>query len=313
VGGTRATALPEAPPPDDWQLPVFLQSLTAASDNTRQAYASDVTQFAMWLDEREVHEPQAVTRILVKQYLAHLTAEGFAKRTIARKLAALRRYFSWFVKTTSMNQPAATVTNPTTGVRGPSGDGRLPRILGSDQLDALLTGAQVKDDDPPWRLARDTAIVELLYGSGLRVSELCSLTFSSIDLAGGAATVWGKGSKERRVPLSPPAVLALREWFALRNEVSTESARPSDPLFLNGRGHRLTPRDVRRILDRRSIDPTHPHALRHTFATHLLDNGADLRAVQELLGHANVATTQRYTHVSKERLQAAYLASHPRA
>jgi site-specific recombinase XerD len=316
VGGTRETALPETLPRDvvdRWQLPVFLQSLTAASDNTRQAYASDLTQFAAWLDRHDVCEPQAVTRNLVKQYLAHLTAEGFAKRTIARKLAALRRYFAWFVKTKSANQPAVAATNPTTGVRAPSGDGRLPRILGSDQLDALLTGAQVRDDDPPWRLARDTAIVELLYGSGLRVSELCSLTFSSIDLTGAAATVWGKGSKERRVPLSPPAVVALREWFALRNEVATEPGRPSDPLFLNGRGHRLTPRDVRRILDRRSIDPTHPHALRHTFATHLLDNGADLRAVQELLGHANVATTQRYTHVSKERLQAAYLASHPRA
>lgn len=294
-------------------MPVFLQSLTAASDNTRQAYASDLVQFAAWLETRDVGEPTAVTRNLVKQYLAHLTAEGFAKRTMARKLAALRRYFAWFVKTTLAAQPSSAVVNPTTGVRAPSGEGRLPRILGPDQLDALLTGSSVADDDPPWRLARDTAVVELLYGSGLRVSELCSLTFAGVDLAGAAATVWGKGSKERRVPLSPPAVVALREWFALRSEVSAQPAGPSEPLFLNGRGHRLTPRDVRRILDRRSVDPTHPHALRHTFATHLLDNGADLRAVQELLGHANVATTQRYTHVSKERLQAAYLASHPRA
>ena len=338
MGGTRATALPEthsgtantAVPethsgtantavPEIWRLAVFLQSLTAASDNTRQAYGSDLSQFAVWLGERDVRDPQAVTRNLVKQYLAHLTTQGFAKRTIARKLAALRRYFAWLVKTTLAADPRSKVANPTTGVRAPSGDGRLPRILGPDQLDALLTGASVAEDDPPWRLARDTAIVELLYGSGLRVSELCSLTFASIDLAGAAATVWGKGSKERRVPLSPPAVVALREWFPLRDTVtgidvvSAGPTGPSDPLFLNGRGHRLTPRDVRRILDRRSIDPTHPHALRHTFATHLLDNGADLRAVQELLGHANVATTQRYTHVSKERLQAAYLASHPRA
>ena len=312
-----SSGIPNTGIPERWRVTEFLQSLTAASDNTRQAYGSDLAQFVSWLGTREVNEPTAVTRTLVKQYLAHLTAEGCAKRTIARKLAALRRYFAWLLKTSVAANPRAKTTNPTvnptTGVRAPSGDGRLPRILGPDQLDALLTGANVAEDDPPWRLARDTATVELLYGSGLRVSELCSLNFSSIDLAGAAATVWGKGSKERRVPLSPPAVVALREWFALRSEVAVSGGSPSDPLFLNGRGHRLTPRDVRRILDRRSIDPTHPHALRHTFATHLLDNGADLRAVQELLGHSNVATTQRYTHVSKERLQAAYLASHPRA
>jgi site-specific recombinase XerD len=204
------------------------------------------------------------------------------------------------------------VANPTIGVRSPQGEGRLPRVLGPDQLDALLSGNQLEVDDPPWRLARDTAVVELLYGSGLRVSELCSLTLGSVDLHGAAATVWGKGSKERRVPLSPPCVVALEQWSALRIEVAGPKGL-RDPLFVNGRGNKLTPRDVRRILDRRAIDPTHPHALRHTFATHLLDNGADLRAVQELLGHASVATTQRYTHVSRERLQSAYLASHPRA
>jgi site-specific recombinase XerD len=144
------------------------------------------------------------------------------------------------------------------------------------------------------------------------VSELCSLTLASVELHGAAATVWGKGSKERRVPLSPPCVVALERWSALRAEVAAPTGL-RDALFVNGRGKKLTPRDVRRILDRRAIDPTHPHALRHTFATHLLDNGADLRAVQELLGHASVATTQRYTHVSRERLQSAYLASHPRA
>ncbi len=293
-------------------------SLTSSSDNTKQAYVSDVAQFAEWVAERDITKPADVTRAAMKQYMAHLTGEGLAKRTIARKLAALRRYFGWFVKVTLAANPRKKIANPTTGVRSPNGDGRLPRILGADQLDALLTGSQLATDDPPWRLARDTAVVELLYGSGLRVSELCTLTLASVDLSANATTVWGKGAKERRVPLSPPAVVAVREWLKLRHEMvnaasdtGTRSIR--DPLFVNNRGHQLTPRDVRRILDRRSIDPTHPHALRHTFATHLLDNGADLRAVQELLGHANVATTQRYTHVSKERLQSAYLASHPRA
>lgn len=304
MGGTRATAFSE------WRLDEFIGSLTSASDNTRLAYHADVLQFAEWALEIGTKKPEAVTRAEVKQYLAHLTREGRAKRTIARKLAALRRYFAWIVRNGAGSRRKPS--NPTLGVRSPNGDGRLPRILGSDQLDALLTGSQLEGDDPPWRLARDTAVVELLYGSGLRVSELCTLSIGSVDLSAVAATVWGKGSKERRVPLSPPCVAALEEWMRLRDEVAgVESVR--DPLFVNGRGNAMTPRDVRRLLDRRAIDPTHPHALRHTFATHLLDNGADLRAVQELLGHANVATTQRYTHVSKERLQSAYLASHPRA
>ena len=302
------------------------------SVNTQMAYRSDVAHFAEWASDTDVRKPSDVTRAMVKQYLAHLTStkptphakSTHAKRTIARKLAALRRYYAWLIRVS-----AKKVVNPTVGVRAPSGDGKLPRILGSDQLDALLTGNQLDDEEPAWREARDRAIVELLYGSGLRVSELCSLGCEHIDAALGAATVWGKGSKERRIPLNEPTISAISSWLTVRHElvvkntVQTSSGGEAveasgqrqvrDPLFLNERGKQLTPRDVRRILDRRSINPTHPHALRHTFATHLLDNGADLRAVQELLGHANVATTQRYTHVSKERLQSAYLSSHPRA
>jgi integrase/recombinase XerC len=304
VGGTQAKAL------RDWRLDDFVGSLTSASDNTRLAYENDVAQFAEWAADNGTKKPEGVTRAQVKQYLAHLTRTDHAKRTVARKLAALRRYFGWLVRESVGAR--RRVANPTIGVRSPQGEGRLPRVLGPDQLDALLSGNQLEVDDPPWRLARDTAVVELLYGSGLRVSELCSLTLASVDLHGAAATVWGKGSKERRVPLSPPCVVALERWSALRAEVAAPTGL-RDALFVNGRGNKLTPRDVRRILDRRAIDPTHPHALRHTFATHLLDNGADLRAVQELLGHASVATTQRYTHVSRERLQSAYLASHPRA
>jgi site-specific recombinase XerD len=154
-------------------------------------------------------------------------------------------------------------------------------------------------------------VIELLYGSGLRVGELCSLDIDSVDVKRLAVTVMGKGSKERRVPVSEPALVALRAWAALRHEVVADASMVA--LFVNTRGKRLSTRDVRRIIDARSSSPTHPHALRHTFATHLLDNGADLRAVQELLGHSDVGTTQRYTHVSKERLKAAYEVSHPRA
>jgi integrase/recombinase XerC len=174
----------------------------------------------------------------------------------------------------------------------------------------LLEGP-TPDDEPVWRRRRDDAVLELLYGSGVRVSELCGLDVDSVELAAGAVTVWGKGSKQRRLPLSAAAVTAIRSWLLLRSEVVPESEGAA--MFANERGNRLTPRDVRRILDRRSPVPTHPHALRHSFATHLLDGGADLRAVQDLLGHTDVATTQRYTHVSKERLRTVYSETHPRA
>ena len=177
-------------------------------------------------------------------------------------------------------------------------------------LSALLDGP-TDDDEPHWRRLRDDAVLEVLYGSGVRVGELCGLDLDALDLVGSAVSVWGKGSKQRRVPLSQPAVVALTAWMVIREDVVPAAAGAA--LFGNERGVRLSPRDVRRIVDRRSPRPTHPHALRHSFATHLLDGGADLRAVQELLGHADVATTQRYTHISNHRLREAYAEAHPRA
>ncbi len=156
-------------------------------------------------------------------------------------------------------------------------------------------------------------MLELLYGSGLRVGELCGLDVDDLDLDAATVRVWGKGSKQRSVPMSAPSVDALREWLADGRESLSGPDTPAPAVFLNLRGHRLTTRDARRILDRRASSPTHPHALRHTFATHLLDGGADLRAVQELLGHADLSTTQHYTHVSKERLRQVLDATHPRA
>ena len=211
--------------------------------------------------------------------------------------------------------PAHLEADPTVGLQAKGGDGRLPRVLERRDLETLLEGA-LPEDEPDWRRRRDDAVLEVLYGSGLRVGELCGLDLASLDLDRAAVTVLGKGSKERRVPLSDPAVRALRSWLRVRVEVLTDdvrSDRGQPVLFGNERGRPLTSRDVRRIVDRRSPSPTHPHALRHSFATHLLDGGADLRAVQELLGHADVATTQRYTHVSRERLRAAYADAHPRA
>ena len=175
----------------------------------------------------------------------------------------------------------------------------------------MLEPAEVHPETPLWRRRRDDAVLELLYGSGLRVSELCGLDLDGVDTKRAVVTVWGKGGKERRVPMTAASVEAVRTWLSSRSEVVDEKSGAA--LFLNGRGGRMGSRDVRRIVDERSPSPTHPHALRHTFATHLLDGGADLRIVQELLGHSDVATTQRYTHVSKERLRSVYTNTHPRA
>ena len=289
---------------DPWRIDDFAHALTSLSDNTVAAYTSDVRSFAAWCARSELLEPASVKRTTVRRYLAHLTTRQFARRSIARKTAAIRRYFRWLVA------QGVVGADPTSGVSVPAGGGRLPRVLDQRELSGLLDGP-LGDDEPDWRRRRDDAVLELLYGSGLRVGELCGLQVSSVSVTTGAANVWGKGSKERRVPLSEPAIAALRSWLAVRHEVLEPEA--GDVLFGNERGRPLTPRDVRRIVDRRSPSPTHPHALRHTFATHLLDGGADLRAVQELLGHTDVATTQRYTHVSRERLSAAYREAHPRA
>jgi integrase/recombinase XerC len=289
---------------DLWRIDDFASALTSLSENTVTSYVSDLRLFDAWCARSDVVDPAQVTRITIRRYLAHLTTRQFARRTVARKIAAIRRYFKWAVAN------SLAEVDPTSGVSVPAGSGRLPRVLDSREVSGLLDAA-VDADEPEWRRCRDDAVLEVLYGSGLRVAELCGLDVASLALATGAATVWGKGGKERRVPLSEPAVRAIRRWIEVRADVVTPDQ--GDALFGNEVGKRLTPRDVRRIIDRRSPTPTHPHALRHSFATHLLDGGADLRAVQELLGHADVATTQRYTHVSRERLSAAYREAHPRA
>ena len=289
---------------DTWQLERFVRSHTSLSDRTLAAYTSDVRLFSQWVQRLRVEEPSAVTRTMVRRYVAALSTREFARRSIARKAAALRRYFGWAVA------EGLVTTDPTIGLQVSSGPGRLPRVLDRRELGEMLDGP-TPDDEPDWRRRRDDAVLEILYGSGVRVSELCTLQLDQVALDDGHLSVWGKGSKARRVPLSEPAVAALRRWITIRHDVLPPEA--GAVLFGNERGKPLTPRDVRRILDRRSPTPTHPHALRHTFATHLLDGGADLRAVQELLGHSDVATTQRYTHVSRDRLRSAYLKSHPRA
>ncbi len=290
-----------------WAAAGFEQSLTAASANTVAAYRRDLAAFIEWAERAGCVEPSQVDRLLLRRYLGFLATSRLARSSIARKASTLRRYFGWLVRT------GVLADDPTRSLSAPRGEHRLPRVLRADELEVLLdTPPAVVDADPePIRL-RDDAVLELLYGSGLRVGELCGLDVDAIDTEAGSVTVWGKGGKQRRVPISAPAADAVRGWLA-RGRAGLVGPTAGAALFVNRRGHRLTPRDVRRLLDRRAPQPTHPHALRHSFATHLLDGGADLRTVQELLGHADLATTQIYTHVSQQRLRAVYDETHPRA
>ncbi len=292
-----------------WQVAVFEQSLTASSANTRSAYRRDVELFIEWcFDVAEVNTAALVTKNVVRDYLAFLHDRGATSRTVARKIAALRRFFVWNIRKGQIN------LDPTQGVHTPTTKGRLPRPLDEATVVTLLI---TEDEDAPhWRRVRDRAVLEILYGSGLRVSEVCSLTIASCESSGNTLRVMGKGSKERLVPLSAPAQHAIHEWLTVRTEVMGETS--GDSLFLSSRGKPIARRDVARLLDEACARAgiaggTHPHALRHSFATHLMDNGADTRSIQELLGHSDAATTQRYTHVSKERLRLAYSETHPRA
>ena len=288
-----------------WGVDDFIGSLTSVSENTLAAYRSDLVDFVEWAERGLADAPAQVDRLILRRYLAYLGTRSYAKRSIARKASALRRYFSWARRT------GLVEIDPAVALRAPSGEGRLPRVLDGPELQTLLEPIEVDESEPLWRRRRNDALLEVLYGSGLRVSELCNLDIDSVNLKRSVVTVWGKGGKERRVPMSLAAIETVSDWLKSRSEVVGEASGVA--LFLNAHGRRLGTRDVRRVLDERSVNPTHPHALRHTYATHLLDGGADLRSVQELLGHSDVATTQRYTHVSKERLRSVYISTHPRA
>jgi site-specific recombinase XerD len=286
-------------PDDDWDLTGFGAWLSGRSPATQRAYLSDVELFAEWVARGGTEGPAAVDRLHLRRYLASLGTRQLARATMARKAAALRCYFAWLVRSGRLS------ADPAKSLRAPSGGGRLPRVLSGGEVQALLDVPVTDVIDQ-----RDHAVLELLYAAGLRVSELCGINRDDVDLRARTVTVMGKGSKQRRMPIHDTAVSALAQWLS---QGRAQMPGPAEAVFVNRRGARLGPRDVRRILDRRAAAPTHPHALRHTYATHLLDGGADLRVVQELLGHASLATTQIYTHVSKERLRTVYEDTHPRA
>ena len=290
-----------------WELSDFTDSLTSVSPATASVYRRDVAALGDWAEERGLDAPQALTRRHLRSWLSWMVDEGYARRTVARKTSSVRRYFAWALRR------GLVEADPTVGLQAPAGDGRLPRVLRGDELEVLLDEPRPAiADDPEHRRLRDDAVLELLYGSGLRVSELCGLVATDIDRSLALVRVLGKGNKERLVPLSERSLQAIAAWID-RGRPQLASPDSGAALFLNLVGRPITPRDIRRILDRRASAPVNPHALRHTYATHLLDGGADLREVQELLGHADLGSTQIYTHVSKERLRRVVEQSHPRA
>ena len=269
---------------------------------TVRAYRGDVARFVRWSRERGISQPREVTHRTLREYLASMNVDGDQRTSISRRRASLRRYFSWALERGFLD------VDPSARISAPRPHSVLPEIVVRQQLDQLL---DEKWGDDPWAL-RDRAVCELLYGAGLRVSELCGLNDDDLDVRRGVLRVLGKGRKERIVPLHSLGWDALQRWRDVRAQVLTRESLPF-VLFVNRRGVRLGPRDVRRLLDRRlTLGHVHPHALRHTYATHLLEGGADLRVVQELLGHEGLTTTQLYTHVSKSRLQKIHHETHPR-
>jgi site-specific recombinase XerD len=281
------------------------------SPASTKAYITDVNGFISWAVRGGVDDALLVDRKMLRRYLGYLDTRRYARSSISRKVASLKCYFNYlFITSVIPKDPSKTLY-------APKGESKLPHVLNQNELRHLLrTGdATFCDIDPIDKAVklRDDAVIELLYGSGLRVAELCGLKVDDPDLESGMVVVWGKGQKQRIVPMNSECMKAIKLWLADGRSFLMSPDSPVRSLFFNRRAKQLSPRDVRRILDRRALLPTHPHALRHSFATHLLDGGADLRVVQELLGHLSLRTTQIYTHVSKEHLKKVYSSSHPRA
>ena len=304
----------------------YLRVERDASPLTLRNYSADIRAFRVWFEEKFKLTPDwtRIDPFHLRGYLVHLSERRFDRATIHLKVSALRSLFRWLVRAEHVKQ------NPLIGLTLPKKHRKLPKFLTVQQVETLLD-APLKfgvsgsvptassnrglDDVRPardWRAWRDKAILETFYSAGLRVHELAQLNDDDFDLLGEVVRVRGKGKKERLAPLGGPAVETLRKYLELRGRSSR------GPVFVNRFGGRMTARSVQRMLKKylvaAGLDPSlSPHKLRHSFATHMLDAGADLRCVQELLGHANLSTTQIYTHVTPERLKKVYEKAHPRA
>lgn len=284
------------------------------SPHTIGAYGADLADLVRFADTRQVTEVDGLDLELLREWLWASTERKLARATIARRAAAARSLTAWLHRT------GRATGDPGIRLRAPKAQGRLPRVIGNDQLRGLFEGleARAAGDDPA--ALRDLAILELIYGSALRVSEACGVDVDDVDLATLTVRVTGKGSKERVVPFGVPAARAISAYRDRGRPVlaGRGGGAAGAALFLGDRGGRIGPRSVHRLVSRLleavpGSGPSGPHALRHSAATHLLDGGADLRAVQAMLGHASLGTTQIYTHVSMERLAESYRLAHPRS
>ena len=286
---------------------VYLAAEKNYSKHTLTGYAHDLRQFYSFIGDAEV---ATLDKHRLRAFLSELSAKGYSKRTVGRRLAALRTFFRFLVR------EGLIAKNPLSALKNPKQEKKLPMVLEENEVDRLL-GAP--SDDLAGR--RDKAILETLYSTGMRVSELVGLDREKIDFISGVCRVFGKGSKDRLCPIGDRALRSIRHYWQMRDQ-GKGVRKMSHAVFLNHSpnqdGSRLTDRSVRRTVNK-YIDQTSrrqkisPHTLRHSFATHLLNRGADLKSVQELLGHENLSTTQIYTHVSTKRLKEAYEKAHPRA
>lgn len=281
----------------------YLKVERNSSPHTVINYAVDLRDFGGFVGDVEVEK---IGILELRKFLAALREKNLQKRTVARKLATLRSFFKF------LRREGLLKTNPAASLMNPRLDKKLPKFLSEEEVGRLL-GSIGNGDSPLSR--RDRAILETLYSTGMRVGELVSLGLADVDFLGGIIKVRGKGKKERLCPVGEHALKAIREYVG---EAAFGDAGRGRALFANRRGGRLTDRSVRRLLSKYLLKASlqsgvSPHTLRHSFATHLLDRGADLRAVQELLGHASLSTTQIYTHLTPERLKQAYEKAHPRA
>jgi len=285
----------------------YLEVERNVSPYTVRNYTTDLLDFFQFLKDKKIDSLKEVDRHTLRDYLSQLMERGFVKASIARKLSAIRSFYRYLLREEIIS------TSPVATTSSPKLDKRLPSFLSIEEMNRLLEAPDLST--PQGR--RDRALLELLYASGLRVSELVSLNLEQVNLETRDIRVWGKGSKERMVLIGEPAARALTDYL---NQGRPEllGNKVSSALLLNRYGKRLIERRVQRILEKYANiinigKRVYPHMLRHTFATHLLDGGADLRVVQELLGHASLSSTQIYTHVSKSQAKKVYLSAHPMA
>jgi integrase/recombinase XerC len=312
--GAASSAAPMVGRP---MIDAFLTHIDKARDqapNTIKAYRRDLEEFADFLDRRHANTTWSfatVDRLALRSFLGEMERRGLARRSAARALSALRSFYRWLHVHHDIDIPAIRAA------KSPKLEKRLPGYLLSAQIDQLFAHAELLASDGDAETMRDLAMLELFYSSGLRLSELQQLELSQLDLLGDQVKVVGKGRKERIVPVGMRASLALRKYLTVREPLARIEGADRQAVFIGKRGKRISrvtvQRRMHRLYDAIGAGEMKTHSMRHTFATHLLDAGADLRAVQELLGHASLSTTQIYTHTSVERLKQVYHEAHPRA